>query len=217
MVCDPKGSCKTLEITLKIEIIRVNIRYICVQCYYPDTIRAYMTLDIKEIAIGLPGISKASGQHLYEGCVVCLTRQKHSYLGTGMYVYGDKNVKYNLTWDNIFDDQLDKTWADQFYATEHGAVCLAVILALKLTDFTIIERSARKNGFDYWLGRKDDILFQKKARLEISGIFKGTEKEVNTRYKVKLKQTNQSDSLNLPAYIAIVEFSNPIAKFGIKK
>ena len=91
------------------------------------------------------------------------------------------------------------------------------MLALKLTDFTIIEKSARKNGFDYWLGQKGDILFQKKARLEISGIFKGAEKDVNARYKVKVKQTNQSDSLNLPAYVGIVEFSNPIANFGTKK
>ncbi len=174
-------------------------------------------MDIKDITQGLPGLSKNSGRHLYEGCAVCLTRQKHNYLGTVLPVYGDNKTDYNLIWDNIFDDQLDKTWADQFYATEHGAVCLAVILALRLTDFTIIERSARKNGFDYWLGKKDDILFQKKARLEISGIFKGTEKEVNARFRVKIKQTDQSDFLNLPAYIAIVEFNNPLANFGIKK
>ena len=122
-----------------------------------------------------------------------------------------------LVWDNIFDEQLDRTWADQFYATEHGAVCLAILIALKMTNYTIIEKSARKNGFDYWLGEKDDILFQKKARLEVSGIFKGTEKDVNKRYKIKVIQTNQSDLLKIPAYIGIVEFSNPIANFGIKK
>ncbi len=176
-----------------------------------------MTIDINEIAQGLPGLSKTSGQHLYEGCVVCLTRHKHSNLGTNLNVYGDNVITYKLTWGNIYDDQLDKTWADQFYATEHGAVCLAILLALKLTEFTIIEKSARRNGFDYWLGQKGDILFQKKARLEISGIFKGAEKDVNARYKVKVKQTNQSDSLNLPAYVGIVEFSNPIANFGTKK
>ena len=176
-----------------------------------------MTIDIQEIANGLPGLSKVSGQHLYESCVVCLTRHKHSHLGTAFNVYGDNEINYNLIWDNIYDDQLERTWADQFYATEHGAVCLAILLALKLTEFTIIEKSARKNGFDYWLGQKGDLLFQKKARLEITGIFKGAEKNVNTRYKVKVKQTNQSDSLNLPAYVGIVEFSNPIANFGTKK
>ncbi len=176
-----------------------------------------MTININDISQGLPGLTTTSGKHLFEACVVCLTRQNHNHRGTKLSVYGDKKIDFTLIWDNVFDDQLDRTWADQFYATEHGAVCLAILLALKLTDYTIIEKSARENGFDYWLGQKDDILFQKKARLEISGIFSGTEKEINTRYKVKVKQTNQSDGLNLHAYIGIVEFSNPIANFGVKK
>lgn len=176
-----------------------------------------MTIDLKEISNGLPGLSKVSGQHLFESCVVCLTRQRHSNIGTTLEIQGDTTVTTTLIWDNIFDEQLDRTWKDQFYATEHGAVCIAILLALKLTNYTIIEKSARKNGFDYWLGENDDILFQKKARLEISGIFHGTEKDVKKRYNVKVKQTQQSDELKIPAYIGIVEFSKPIANFGAKK
>ncbi|MGB3851409.1 MAG: hypothetical protein WA958_15680 [Tunicatimonas sp.] len=176
-----------------------------------------MTINLTEISQGLPGLSKVSGQHLYESCVVCLTRQKHQSKGTVFSVYGDKEINCNLTWENIFNDQVDRTWADQFYATEHGAVCLAILLALKLTDYTVIEKSARKNGFDYWLGEKGDILFQKKARLEVSGIFNGKGSDINNRYRVKVKQTEQSDALKIPAFIGIVEFSRPIANFGSKE
>ncbi len=177
-----------------------------------------MTLDLKEIGEGLPGLSPTSGKHLVEGCIVCLKRHNHSNIGTKLSVYGDHAVECKLVWNSkIFDDQLDRTWADQFYATEHGAVCIAILLALKLTNYTIIEKSARKNGFDYWLGQKGDHLFQRKARLEISGIFQGNDKLVNSRFKVKMNQTNQSDYLRIPAYIGIVEFSNPIANFGLKK
>lgn len=176
-----------------------------------------MTIDLSEISQGLPGLSKVSGQHLYESCVVCLTRQNHQSTGTTFSVYGDNEIDCVLTWENIFDNQVDRTWADQFYATEHGAVCLAILLALKLTDYTIIEKSARKNGFDYWLGDKDDILFQRKARLEVSGIFNGKSKDINNRYRVKVRQTEQSDSLKIPAYVGIVEFSKPIANFGSRK
>jgi hypothetical protein len=176
-----------------------------------------MKIDLKEIYNGLPGLSKVSGRHLYEGCIVCLSRQNHNSSGTFLELIGDQNIITALTWDNIFDDQLDRTWKDQFYATEHGAVCISILIALKLTDYTIIEKSVRKNGFDYWLGEKDDILFQKKARLEVSGIFNGTDKDVSKRFKVKIKQTDQSDSLKIPAYIGVVEFSKPIANFGIKK
>jgi len=32
----------------------------------------------------------------------------------------------------------------------------------------------------------------------------------------KLKQTNRTDHLNLPAVITVVEFSNPLAKIKLK-
>ncbi len=176
-----------------------------------------MKIELKEISYGLPGLSKVSGEHLFESCIVCLTRQKHSNENTTLEIKGDKIITSTLVWDNIFNEQLDRTWKDQFYATEHGAVCIAILLALKLTNYTIIEKSARKNGFDYWLGEKEDILFQKKARLEISGIFQGTDKDIKQRYNIKVKQTQQSDTLNIPAYIGIVEFSKPIAIFEAKK
>lgn len=176
-----------------------------------------MTIDLKEISTGLPGLTRVSGQHLFESCVVCLTRQNHNNVGTTLEIKGGKIITSTLVWENIFDDQLDRTWEDQFYATEHGAVCIAILLALKLTNYTIIEKSARKNGFDYWLGEQDDILFQKKARIEVSGIFQGTEKDVKKRYNIKVKQTEQSDTLKIPAYIGVVEFSKPIANFGVKK
>jgi len=33
---------------------------------------------------------------------------------------------------------------------------------------------------------------------------------------MRVKQTEQSDALKIPAYIGIVEFSKPIANFGAK-
>jgi hypothetical protein len=176
-----------------------------------------MIVNISDITSGLPGITSVTGEHLYEGCIVCLARQNHSSKGTKLLVSGDVTKNITLVWTDIYTEQLERTWADQFYATEHGAVCIAILLALKLTNYTVIEKSARKNGFDYWLGNKDDMLFQHKARLEISGIFEGGGKEINRRYTIKLQQTNLSDSSGLPAYIGIVEFSRPTAKFGEKR
>ena len=77
----------------------------------------------------------------------------------------------------------------------------------------MIRRSPKKTGFDYWLGnKKDDYPFQDKARLEVSGILKGNNSIINQRLKEKKKQTMISDSLKLPAYIIVVEFSNPLCK-----
>ena len=55
------------------------------------------------------------------------------------------------------------------------------------------------------------------ARLEVSGIFQGGERPLEARFKKKVKQTNQSDSTRIPAYISIIEFSTPIAKFAKKE
>ena len=77
---------------------------------------------------------------------------------------------------------------------------------------TIIERSIKGKGFgfDFWLGSIDDsaTLFQRKARLEVSGIRKGSETAVQTRVNMKLKQISPSDTV-APGYVAIVEFGTP--------
>ena len=88
------------------------------------------------------------------------------------------------------------------------------MLAKTLTQYTIIERSRKGTGVDYWLGASDDVLFQRKARLEVSGIFKGNEKDVARRFAEKVMQTASSDSTELPVFISVVEFGTPMANFN---
>jgi hypothetical protein len=54
--------------------------------------------------------------------------------------------------------------------------------------------------------------FQAKARLEVSGILRGSTKRINTRLKARLEKTMRSDDLTLKAYVVIVEFGAPQAK-----
>lgn len=175
-----------------------------------------MKLDLNDIKNGFPGLTKAIGASLYEGCIVSLERSGHKSNDAILYVDGEKKATHRLNWDDIYDEQLNRSWADQTEATEYGAVCIIILIAIKNTGYTVIERAVKGDGFDYWLGDHDSMLFQKKARLEISGIFKGNDGMVKARYKQKIKQTNLSDSQGLPAYVGIVEFSKPIANFGFK-
>ena len=69
----------------------------------------------------------------------------------------------------------------------------------------------------YWLGDKDSVLFQKKARLEVSGILQGDDTAMMNRFNAKVIQTEQSDDTALPAYISIIEFSRPKAIFKTKQ
>lgn len=99
------------------------------------------------------------------------------------------------------------------------SLCIAILLAIKKTGYSTVERSIKGTGFDYWLGEAkntEELPFQRKARLEISGIRSGNEYQVNRRVNMKLMQTNRSDNIGLPAYIIVVEFSMPMSIFKEK-
>jgi hypothetical protein len=173
-------------------------------------------IDLQDIKKGFPGISLALCNSYYEACMVCLHRSNHRNFVL-LNLGGDTQADIVLNWDDYFDDQIDRSWQDQTFCTDHGAVCLSAMLVKKCTDYTIIERARIGTGVDYWLSKKDDDLFHKSARLEISGILKESESNtVTQRFKIKKKQTNQSDATRLPVYISIIEFSNPKAIFAKK-
>lgn len=171
-------------------------------------------LDIETIKKGMPGITPVIGNYLYENCLVSLNLSGHTS-GTEMYVSGLREETCQLNWEEQITDQMTRSYKDDTETTEQGAVCISVLIAKRLTDYTVIERSWRGTGIDYWLGYESDSLMQRVARLEISGI--KTESDTNTvsiRYGQKAKQTVLSDNTNLPAYISIVEFSNPKCLFN---
>ena len=172
-----------------------------------------MTLELENITQGFPGLTKHMGQFLGEACIVCLSRHHHSCHGTPLSLSGDVKKTIELVWADVFDDQVDRTWNDQEEATEYGAACLSILIMLESTPFTLIERSAKGSGVDYWLGLKGDLLLQRIARLEVSGIFHGANK-VDARFRAKIEQVQQSNLTGLPAYICVVEFGTPLAIFG---
>lgn len=122
---------------------------------------------------------------------------------------GDFKRTFSVVWDST-TEQMRRCWADPDVTTEHGAYGIAVLLLPALTDLTIVQRSRKGTGFDFWLGPMpvDELLFQEKARLEVSGIRKGSESEIKARLRQKKEQTKRSDGL-LPAYIVVVEFGEP--------
>jgi hypothetical protein len=176
------------------------------------------SLELKEITKGYPGLTITIGKTLLEASAVTLQRAKHKN-GAALHIIGDRNEKRALIWQKKVTSQIERSWKDQIVVTELAATCISILIAIELTNYTVIERSVRKSGFDYWLGNEsgETDLFEQKARLEISGIFKGDENQIEARVKQKVKQTNQSDRILLPSYISVVEFIKPKIKFINKK
>lgn len=166
-------------------------------------------LNLSELADGSPAITSSFGQYLAEAGALCLESQGHVQ-GKQLMVKGDHAHQFAIYWPHV-TDQIQRCLNDPEVATEYGAIGIAVLLTKKLIGFSVVQRSRKGTGFDYWLGNDTIAPFQNKARLEISGIRKGDDKAVKTRIDKKINQTDPSDKTGLPAYIVIVEFGRPLA------
>ena len=132
--------------------------------------------------------------------------------GAWLSVRGLRNSNYYLDWPPI-SDQSRRAWNDPDEATENGAAGVAALLAIRETGYTIIERSLKGTGVDYWLGDGSDMsVLERKARLEVSGIRDGNDRDVRVRVRRKPNQTDPSDSSGLPVYVIVVEFGRPLAE-----
>jgi hypothetical protein len=123
------------------------------------------------------------------------------------------------------DDQKRNAWKDIQEAVEEGACGIAMMLVDQYTEYRVSERSVKGEGIDYWLSKKTDNinslntfnLYDRAARLEVSGIEQGTQAQINQRIKQKKQQTAPSANTNLPAFVVIVEFSTPCSALEIVK
>lgn len=174
-------------------------------------------LNLQSLNRGLPAITPAFGAAIAEAGAICLTDEAHQP-GVALKVEGEFSTTFRLDWQPV-TEQIRRCWNDEEYTTEQAAYGVALLLILQLTNLTVIERSRKGTGFDYWLGIQDSsatMPFQRMARLEVSGIRKGNRSQINARIKQKTEQTRASDVQGLPAYIIVVEFSRPIAIISAK-
>jgi hypothetical protein len=166
-------------------------------------------LALIELQENTPALTEAYGTTLAEAASVCFDSQGHPK-AFNLAVVGDFTKAYTVNRLDVTDEMMH-CYNDLVEATEYGAYGVAILMAQKLTGYSVLEKSRRGTGFDYWLGDTSDLPFQNKARLEVSGILRGGDSEVNARVARKNMQTKRSDGI-LPAYVVVVEFSRPISK-----
>ena len=146
---------------------------------------------------------------------VCLNERQH-HPGVTLTVQGDYTGRFFLTWQ-ILTEKHRRTCADLQEATEYGAYGLAILVVRETIGKTVLERSAKGPGFDFWIGDEEDaeLPFQGLMRLEVSGILSGDASQIRSRARRKKIQVGPSDQA-APALIAIVEFSNPLTRLEKK-
>lgn len=183
-------------------------------------------LDLRESTV-LRGITPSYGGSLAEAASVCLDDQGHGQVVL-LEVVGAFVAEFELVRQKV-TDEIRMSHNDLVRAAEDGACGVAVLLVRELTGWSAFcqaarsgRRSARglelgtnnKTGFDYWVGSVHEGLFQNKARLEVSGILRGTGSRIRWRAKEKNVQSGVSDPTGLPAYAIGVEFGRPIAEIA---
>jgi hypothetical protein len=151
-----------------------------------------------------------------EAAAVCFEDRSHAP-GVVMGVRGVDAKQFAIHWPAVTDQQR-RTYNDLPWATEMGAYGIAILIVKAVTGKKAIERSKKGPGFDYWVGETDDdeLIFSNKARLEVSGILNGTDSEIAARLKNKRAQVQVSNHLDVPAYVAIIEFGQPQAHLEMK-
>lgn len=110
-------------------------------------------------------------------------------------------------------EKMRGSYADLQEAVEWAACAVAFLIVVEETPYTVVSRSRKGTGFDYWLGDKKAKapLFQDKARLEVSGILTGSDSDITRRMKTKQAQVSQHQS-KLSAYVVVAEFGQPKAQ-----
>ena len=175
-----------------------------------------MEFSFASLKNGQLGVSKAYGEFCAEAAQFCLEHNHHT-TPVVLQLTGDNSGHGKLIWENI-PLSSEHSWEDSEEATEYGAYAVGIVVALQLTGMQFVRRSAKGTGFDFRMGSSQSgDLFQETARLEISGLLKGTEAGIQARLQKKLKQLTRSDSSNLLGYAAIVEFGAPEARLVQKQ
>lgn len=173
-----------------------------------------LEIDLDELRQGLPGFTQVAGSFLAEATAYCLELSGHRAGIELTLQIGDDDHRVPINWRSQLSPDVGSTWQDEQKLVEYAAAGIALLLILKLTEYTDIQRARKGTGVDFWLGQKDvDGFSVLEALLEISGILKENKgNSLKARVEQKKRQVKRSPYKNLPVYVVVVEFSGPKAK-----
>ena len=169
-------------------------------------------LDLRELAAGnIPAITAALGAALAAAGGVCLESQGHNP-EANLTVRGHRAGSYILTWAPVSAQARLRAYNEQERATEMGAAGIGVLLAQRITGYAALEPCWRGTGFDYWLGEMSAGTPVYRVGLEVSGIRKGSDRQIRARVREKLEQVAQGGRQPWATYVIVVEFGRPQAE-----
>lgn len=172
------------------------------------------TFWLESLAERTKAITEEAVGFYKENCMVCFHHNDHKSGVILAVTYNDSVINFEIFWDGEVTDQMLQAYTDTRRATDMAACAIALVLISELTEFIAVEQSAIGTTIDYYLTTQpvaDDLIFNRTARLEVSGIL--TENEGNTvDGRIREKTNRLVSEGDLRDFIAVVEFSKPWSK-----
>ncbi len=109
------------------------------------------TLALADLSAAIPALTAEIGAYFIQACYVCLALNNHPPV-VQVQVDGTFTEIFTLEWPGAISSQTRRAWNDLDEATEQAAYGIAILLIRALTPYTVIERSRKGSGFDYWIG-----------------------------------------------------------------
>lgn len=167
-------------------------------------------IELTELKALTSAISPIQCDYFAEACMVAFENQGHQS-PIQLIVDGDYEGVFSFSWNSKIQKE---GWQEDRISVENGSIAVAFFLILELTDYQITQQSIIGTGFDYWLGYKsshpnydpDNFL---NAKLEISGINRGSEAVINQRIRQKIRQIGLARNFDVPAFVIVTEFGTP--------
>jgi len=151
-----------------------------------------------------------------EKCMVCLDNQGHASEVALDVEFGESNTVFRVLWSGQVTEEMKQSHADLQEAVEFAACAITFLVVPALTEMTIVEQASRGTTVDYYLAPKDRddcLIFNRTARLEVSGILRETESNsVEGRISDKLRRLKPNPRGEMPTFVSVVEFGRPRAK-----
>jgi len=184
------------------------------------------SIRLEDLATQIPVIPEPKASAYIESCKVSFDHHNHP-AGTSMevdLVHDHHGV--SVRWDGEVTDIMRRACADVTKRVDEGTCVIALLLLARFVNLVAVEVSQKRNGIDYYLASPDNdnfndehLIFNHTAVLEVSGI-QTTRGSTTIARRVKEKKdrlirystSTTSQTVDLPTYICVVEFSAPEAQ-----
>jgi len=154
-----------------------------------------------------PGVSFGLSQCYWEAAQVCLDRH-HPPPKVTFKLEDNANVQLVAVSWTATSSSLKSAWANKDDTTEAAAYCLALGAIEQSRGLVAVSRAETRTGADYYLSPSGSLSQDLEAaiRIEISGMDRGTDGEIQARLSSKVNQAAKGKS-NLPAIASVVGFA----------